>query len=194
MFGQSFPVSEPDARPGPARRPGRATILDRAADRFAETQLEQVVGAVAGVRDVASAAGVAPATVNHHFPPGGDRRNTRLATAALGHALLGHGPDDERAVVARHLALAVAPRSTDAAELLRAHHEAALAAAVDALEVRLAADARRLVPGVALDDLARLLVALGEGLAAQARFRAGVPASAASAVDLLVDRCTEPAP
>ena len=89
-MGQSFAVAEPDTRTGGPRRPGRAAILDRAADRFAEAGLDQVVGAIAGVRDVAAAAGAAPATINHHFPPGGDRRNTRLATAALTHALLGH--------------------------------------------------------------------------------------------------------
>ena len=114
--------------------------------------------------------------------------------AALGHALLGHDADDERALVARYAALAVAPRSPEAGELLLAHHEAALAAVVEALEVRLAADARRLVPGVALDDLARLVVALGDGLSAQARFLPGGTASSASVVDLVVDRCTEPAP
>ena len=112
-MGQSFAVAEPDTRTGGPRRPGRAAILDRAADRFAEAGLDQVVGAIAGVRDVAAAAGAAPATINHHFPPGGDRRNTRLATAALTHALLGHELADERSVVARHLALAVAPRSLD---------------------------------------------------------------------------------
>ena len=166
----------PDTRTvPPARRPGRATILDRAADRFAEASLEQVVGSIAGVRDVAEAAGVAPATVNHHFPPGGARRNTRLATVALGHALLGHDADDERALVARYAALAVAPRSPAAVELLQAHHDAVLAAAVAALEVRLAADARRLVAGLELDDLAGLVVALADGLQAQGRFAAVPP-------------------
>ena len=48
-MGQSFPVAEPDTRTGGPRRPGRAAILDRAADRFAEAGLDQVVGAIAGV-------------------------------------------------------------------------------------------------------------------------------------------------
>jgi hypothetical protein len=180
--GQSSPVARPLTRTAPATRSGRAAILDGAAERFASASLEQVVGALAGVRDVAAAAGIAPATVNHHFPPGGGRRNTRLAVAALGHALLGHDPADERAVVARHAALAVAPRSTEAAALLRAHHEAAVADAGAALEVRLAADARRLVPGLALD-----------GLRDRRRFRTDGADGLAAALDVLVERCTEAA-
>jgi hypothetical protein len=190
---QSFPVARPDTRTAPATRSGRAAILDGAADRFASASLEQVVGALAGVRDVAAAAGIAPATVNHHFPPGGDRRNTRLALAALGHALLGHDPADERGVVARHAALAVAPRSAEAAALLRAHHEAAVADAAAALEVRLAADARCLVPGLALEDLAELVVALVDGLRDRRRFRPDGADGLAAAVDVLVERCTEAA-
>jgi AcrR family transcriptional regulator len=189
-----FGVPEPDSRTAPSRRPGRAAILDRAADRFAEAGLEQVVGAVAGVRDVAAAAGVAPATVNHHFPPGGDRRNARLAAAALGRALLGgpSGAGDERATVARLLALAVAPRSTEAAELLRADHDALHAEAVAGLELRLAADGRRPAPGLDVDALAGLVLALADGVRARARFGAG-GLDEAAAVDLLVARCTEPA-
>src|SRR5688500_7674544 len=135
--GQSAPVAEPDTRTGAARRAGRPVILDASATRFAEVTLDQVVGAIAGVRDVAAAAGVAPAALNLCCLPGVDRANVRLAAAALAHALLDHELADERARVARYAALAVAPRSPGAAALLRAHHESARAAAVASLEVRL---------------------------------------------------------
>ena len=187
--GDSVDVAEPDGRTN--RRPGRAAILDAAAARFADATLDQVVGAVAGVRDVAAAAGLAPATINHHFPPGGDRRNTRLAEAALAHAL--GAPDDERAHVARHLALAVAPRSPAAVEILEAANTPVHEARVAALEVRLAADARRPCNGLSEDGLAVLLGALEDGLRALARHERGIDVAIDGLVALVLDRCTDPA-
>lgn len=62
-------------------------LLDAAADLLADTDLVEAVGGTVGVRKVAAAAGVAPASVNHHFPAGGGPRNTRLCAEALHHAL-----------------------------------------------------------------------------------------------------------
>jgi AcrR family transcriptional regulator len=89
--------NEPDARTRTAR-PGRAALLDAAADLLATTTIEDAVGATVGVRGVAAAAGVTPSTVNHHFPgDGGTARNTRLCAAAIHHALLRRGvPVSER--------------------------------------------------------------------------------------------------
>ena len=87
---------EPDARTRTAR-PGRAALLDAAADLLATTTIEDAVGATVGVRGVAAAAGVTPSTVNHHFPGGGTARNTRLCAAAIDHALMRRGvPVSER--------------------------------------------------------------------------------------------------
>jgi AcrR family transcriptional regulator len=87
---------EPDARTRTAR-PGRAALLDAAADLLATTTIEDAVGATVGVRGVAAAAGVTPSTVNHHFPGGGTARNARLCAAAIDHALLRRGvPVSER--------------------------------------------------------------------------------------------------
>lgn len=79
---------EPDARRGsPGRRVGREPLLDAGADLLAEVDLADVAGAAVGVRAVAEAAGVSPATVNHHFRPDGGGRNRRLAAAAVTHAM-----------------------------------------------------------------------------------------------------------
>lgn len=78
----------PDARQGsPGRRVGREPLLDAAADLLAEAELADVAGVAVGVRAVAEAAGVSPATVNHHFRPDGGGRNRRLAAAAVTHAM-----------------------------------------------------------------------------------------------------------
>jgi len=66
---------------------GRDALLEAAADLLAEIDLSTVAGAVVGVRAVAARAGVAPATVNHHFRPGEGGPNARLAGAATLHAL-----------------------------------------------------------------------------------------------------------
>jgi AcrR family transcriptional regulator len=78
-------------RPPRPARPGREPLLDRAADLLAATTLEQVLGGTVGVRQVAAAAGVAPATVNHHFPGNSGRHNVRLAIASLERALMRAG-------------------------------------------------------------------------------------------------------
>lgn len=73
---------------GTGRRVGREAILDAAADLFADLDLATTIGAVVGVRTVAAAVGVSPATVNHHFRAGDAPRNERLAAAAVERALL----------------------------------------------------------------------------------------------------------
>ena len=88
--------NEPDARTRTAR-PGRAALLDAAADLLATADLESAIGGTVGVRGVATAVGVTPSTVNHHFPGGGGGRNARLCAAAIDHALLRRGvPVSER--------------------------------------------------------------------------------------------------
>lgn len=67
---------------------GRDSLLEVAADLLAEVDLADVAGTVVGVRAVAARAGVAPATVNHHFRPTGGGANARLAAAATQHAML----------------------------------------------------------------------------------------------------------
>lgn len=77
-----------DKRSTPSgKRIGREALLDAAADLLISPSASDVAGGVVGVRRVAEAAGVAPATVNHHFRPTGGGRNERLVVAAVRHAL-----------------------------------------------------------------------------------------------------------
>lgn len=72
-------------------------LLDAAADLLAAIELDEAIGGAVGVRRVASVAGVAPASVNHHFPGGGGGPNRRLCADALHHALNRRGvPVSER--------------------------------------------------------------------------------------------------
>ncbi len=98
---------------------GRDAILDAAADLFADVDLATVVGGIVGVRAVATAAGVSPATVNHHFRAGDGPRNERLAAAALDHSLLRSSTSGARLIAEALLPTVDALRRGDPAALPR---------------------------------------------------------------------------
>lgn len=79
---------------------GREALLDAAADLLVAPTPADLVGGVIGVRRVAQAAGVAPATINHHFRPSGAGRNERLVVGALRHALARNDFETSRQIAA----------------------------------------------------------------------------------------------
>lgn len=66
---------------------GREPLVEAAADLLVAPGVADLMGGVIGVRRVAEAARVAPATINHHFRSSGGGRNERLVIAGLRHAL-----------------------------------------------------------------------------------------------------------
>lgn len=109
-----------DDRPGDTgRRVGREAILDAAADLFAGVDLPTAIGGIVGVRAVAAAAGISPATVNHHFRAGDGPRNERLAAAAMDHALLRASTSGARLIAEASLTTIDALRQGDPEALAR---------------------------------------------------------------------------
>lgn len=109
---------------------GREALLDAAADLLVAPGATEVAGGVIGVRRVAEAAGVAPATINHHFRPSGGGRNERLVVAAIRHALTRTGMETSHRVAASAAEVVEALRGGDADAVRRL----AMVAADDILE------------------------------------------------------------